>query len=196
MKGIVFAGGALVVAALVLVVVLTAPDSAPAPRPTEERGAPKQRDAVARSADPPAGPTPGALAPPAPPPAVVPPKTGEAPSAGPRELPADPNARLRALEPLRQEVFPGLADLRTRLRHCDDHGATVLVTLESLEGGVRIVALRLEPRPGGDGADAEEEPAADERTVHCMRSALVGNVVGAPSARPGRRWEMPLEAAE
>jgi hypothetical protein len=121
-------------------------------------------------------------------------QTGAAPTArgaGPAELPKDPSARLRALEPLRREVFSGLAEHHWRVRHCGVADATIYVTLESLDGGVRIVATRVEgtpSEPGGDLDAARADPAVED----CVRSALVRNVVGAPSARPGRRWEMPF----
>jgi hypothetical protein len=151
---------------------------APAPLDAPARNAPAPRAPVARLA--PADATPAAQAE----------ATATSATAG-AELPKDPSARLRALEPLRREVFSGLAEHHWRVRHCGVANATIYVTLESLDGGVRIVATRVEgtpSEPGGDLDAARADPAVED----CVRSALVRNVVGAPSARPGRRWEMPF----
>jgi hypothetical protein len=117
------------------------------------------------------------------------------PSDGPTPaLPRDPSGRRDALDPLRREVFAGLAELRWRIAHCDVSGAGVLVTLESLEGGVRIAAVRLEAlTPDGDPRAHTEATWVNEDALRCARSALERNVIGAPCAAPGRRWEMPFE---
>jgi hypothetical protein len=150
-----------------------------------------------RTAPPPRAP----VAPPAPPAAIgaVPEspgaQAGAAPTtagAGPAELPKDPSARLRALEPLRREVFTGLAEHHWRVQRCGVADATIYVTLESLDGGVRIVDTRVEGTPSADPGGELDSARADPAVEDCVRSALVRNVVGAPSARPGRRWEMPF----
>lgn len=112
--------------------------------------------------------------------------------AGSDPFPLDPVGRRRALEPLRREVLAGLAELAGRTARCDLAGATVTVTLETLDRAVRVVDARVERLPD---PDVHADPAAaPEEVQHCVRSGLAGNVVSAPSARPGRRWEMPFDA--
>lgn len=130
-----------------------------------------------------------------PPAAATPPAPDGGDPAPASALPTDPNARLRALEPLRRETIAGLGELKGRVAHCDVRDGTVLVTLETLDRSVRIVDVRIEPLPPGDDPRARPEPAdAGGDATHCVRSALVRNVFAAPSARAGRRWEMPLAA--
>jgi hypothetical protein len=195
-KKLLIAGLAVVAAALALVAVLTRPDRVPSSRGPLAPAVEIPRAEAPPRAAPPIPESPAARpraepVPPAPPPASAAPS----PAAAAAELPKDPEGRLEALEPLRRELFPRLADLRGRIAHCESADATLLVVLETLERAVRIVDVRLEPRPAAAGSREEDDAPADERTVHCVRSALVGNVVAAPSATPGRRWEMPLEAA-
>lgn len=152
----------------------------------------------------------------APPATLLPPAPASGPSAAPRPapagspaspagfeppapsaaaaLPVDPDERRAALEPLRREVLAGLADLKGRIAHCGVPRATLHVALQALDGSVRIVDTRIEALPpsGDPRATSGAEPA-DERIDHCLRSALAGNEIGAPSARPGRRWEMPFD---
>jgi hypothetical protein len=123
------------------------------------------------------------------------PQAGAAPAtaeAAPAELPRDPSARLRALEPLRREVFAGIAEHHWRVRHCGVTDATIYVTVESLDGAVRIVEARVEEAPSTEPGADREAASADPAVEACVRSALVRNVIGAPSAKPGRRWEMPF----
>jgi hypothetical protein len=123
------------------------------------------------------------------------PSPGSGARAAASALPRDPAARLQALEPLRRQVVAGLAGLDWRIAHCDvaelDH-ATLFVTLETLDGAVRIVDARVGalPTPEGDRY-FERNPALDEELARCLRGALAGNVISAPGATPGRRWEMP-----
>jgi hypothetical protein len=106
--------------------------------------------------------------------------------------PLDPEERLRALAPLAQDVSRGLVELEDRVAHCALDRATLLVTLESLQGAVRIAEARVsvltDPShpPAGDS-----EPGSDARAERCVRDALEGVGFDAPSAKPGRRWEMP-----
>ncbi|HYG70435.1 MAG TPA: hypothetical protein VD838_22350, partial [Anaeromyxobacteraceae bacterium] len=92
--------------------------------------------------------------------------------------------------PLQRDVFRGLRELEGRIAHCPLDGAALFVTLESLEGTVRIAETRLEP-VDGDPASEPAGSSVDEDAARCVRSAVEGVVFGAPNAKPGRRWEMP-----
>lgn len=124
-------------------------------------------------------------APAAPPPAAAP---GTAPlrPAGVDRSPqrAMPPARRHALATFRRELAGGMAALQQRAARCapgDGPGASVLVALETVEGGIRV----LDARPQAPGSATEAE-------VACARAALAGQVLPAPNAEPGRRWQLPL----
>jgi hypothetical protein len=153
-------------------------------------GAPAPLDAPARNAPAPRAPV-ARLAPTYATPAAQAEATATSATAG-AELPKDPSARLRALEPLRREVFTGITEHHWRVRHCGVTGATIYVTVESLDGAVRIVDARVEGTPSAEPGSEREDARADPAAEDCVRSALVRNVIGAPSAKPGRRWEMPF----
>jgi hypothetical protein len=104
--------------------------------------------------------------------------------------PKDLSDQRRALEPLRREVFAGLGEQHWRVARCGAADATIYVTLESLDGAVRIVDTRVERMPEAEHGSDLEAGTMDPAVEDCVRSALMRNVVGAPSARPGRRWEM------
>jgi hypothetical protein len=88
-----------------------------------------------------------------------------------------------------------MAELRQQVAHCADGAgagfggtaspaagpaATALVLdVETIQGGLRILGARRE----GGGA----HPAAD-----CAQTVLRGHVIPAPSATPGRQWQMPF----
>jgi hypothetical protein len=121
--------------------------------------------------------------------ALPPPPRAEEP--GPPDLPTDPRERLRALEPLRREVFAGLADLAGRVEACGLRDASLSLALETLDGRVRVLEVRVMPVGAGTGGTADAEPAPqDDRAARCVRGALERTIISAPSARPGRQWEM------
>ncbi len=192
MKWIAAAGLLFVGGALLFVAAVTAPPSAIGGMPpTGPAGGDSPGDPPASPPRLPAAPGPAHGAGPAPPEAVEADAGAPAPSAA--TLPLDPNERRLALEPLRLEVLAGLAGLEGRIAHCAVPRATLHVVLQSLDGAVRIVDTRLEPLPPSGEPRAPGEEAVDERTDHCLRSALAGNEIAARSARPGRRWEMPFD---
>jgi hypothetical protein len=154
---------------------------------------------------------PAPAAAPAPPPAapalVAGPAAPAAPPAG--AGPAPPPARASAppaLSPdeqrdaVRQEVFSGLGALRAQVARCAEEPAEarrgsggprgprtgprgrVVLTLdiETLEGQARILDAR--PSPGG----------GDDWRVGCARDALRGQVIAAPHAVAGVRFEIPF----
>ncbi len=96
-----------------------------------------------------------------------------------------PAARRQALRSFRLELRAGLAALADRVAGCaaaggpeapaaSRAGASFTLEVETVEGGVRIVDARAD--------------AGDEAEVACARAALLGAVIPAPSAEPGRRW--------
>jgi hypothetical protein len=95
-----------------------------------------------------------------------------------------PAQRRQALRAFRLELKAGLAALAERVAGCaaaggpeapaSRAGASFTLEVETVEGGVRIVEVR--PDAGG------------EAEVACGRAALLGAVIPAPSAEPGRRW--------
>ncbi|ACL64317.1 putative dihydrolipoamide S-succinyltransferase [Anaeromyxobacter dehalogenans 2CP-1] len=131
----------------------------------------------------PAGPAAPATAAPSPAPA-----TGAAPlrPGGVDRSPqrAMPPARRHALATFRRELAGGMVALQQRAQRCaprDGQAAAVLVALETVEGGIRVIDAR--PQAPGSATDAE---------VSCARAALAGQVLPAPNAEPGRRWQLPL----
>jgi hypothetical protein len=94
-----------------------------------------------------------------------------------------PPSRRHALISFRREVIAGLADLQARVARCAPAAGlsptSFMLSVESVEGGVRIVEAQPEPR--GSASEAE---------VTCARAALRGHVIPAPSAEPGRRWQL------
>jgi hypothetical protein len=108
------------------------------------------------------------------------------------DLPLDPRERLKALQPLRREVVAGLADLAGRVEACSLRDANIFLTLETLEGRVRVLEVRVMSAGAGTGAAGDAEPVArDDGAARCVRGALERTIISAPSARPGRQWEMP-----
>jgi hypothetical protein len=130
--------------------------------------------------------------------APAPRSTAAVPTPDPAERPASPPARAnvadlkRALEPLREQVSAGLSGLAPRIEHCGVLPDGLLLTLETLDGAVRIAGT--EPGPVAEAPGAETEAQileGDEDAVRCIRGLVDGSVIAAPAARPGRRWEMP-----
>lgn len=106
-------------------------------------------------------------------------------------LPSDIRERQRALEPLRREVFAGLAELDGRVEACQLRDGALHLTLETLEGRVRVLQVRVTATGAGQLATEDQAPPPrDDAAARCVRGALELAVVSAPSARPGRRWEM------
>jgi hypothetical protein len=103
-----------------------------------------------------------------------------------------PAARRRALVAFRRELAAGLRGLDDRLGRCSPvapaaSGAparsgladtSFTLTVETVDGGVRIADAAIDARGG-----------ASEAEVACALSALRGEVIPAPSAAPGSRWE-------
>jgi hypothetical protein len=161
-------------ASLALVAWSTRPDSAARTAAPAEAPSPAEPPAAAPAPGPAVAAPAPASAPVTPPPprAVTPPR--------PRASPPAPPDR-HALRDFRRELGAGLAGLEQQLAPCALGDASFTLALETVEGGLRIADARLAP-----GAPAS--PAG----VICARGALVGHVIPAPSARPGRRWEMPF----
>ncbi|ABC80688.1 hypothetical protein [Anaeromyxobacter dehalogenans] len=123
---------------------------------------------------------------PAPPPAATAPGAAPLRAGGVDRSPqrAMPAQRRHALASFRRELAGGMAALQQRAQRCappDGAGAAVVVALETVEGGIRV----LDARPQAPGGATEAE-------VSCVRAALAGQVLPAPSAEPGRRWQLPL----
>lgn len=131
--------------------------------------------------------------PPEPPPPVQPPAPSAepvAPATAP-ELPTSLVDRARALEPLRQEVLAGITGMDGRVVACGLRGFGLVLTLETLDRRVRI--LEVAPRGAEESPDVSggvAPPVPDEASLRCARGALVRSVFDAPSARPGRQWQM------
>jgi hypothetical protein len=118
----------------------------------------------------------------------APPRTEEP---KPPDLPIDPRERLKALEPLRQEVFAGLADLAGRVEGCGLRDASLSLALETLDGRIRVLEVRVLPVGAGTGGTSDAEPVArDDHAARCVRGALERTTFTAPSAKPGRKWGM------
>ncbi len=135
-------------------------------------------------------------APPAAPPAPPAPAGPAAPlgPAAPSTPPAPQDSleeKVRALEPLRQEVFAGLAALDARVERCRLSDADLLLTLETSSGSVRVVDVQV---AAAGAATAEmtgvAPPPLDEAAVACVRRSLRGETLRAPSAVAGRQWEL------
>ena len=145
---------------------------------------------------PPLPPLPPRPAPAASPPQSAPPPTTEAspPEQAP-QLQAASMLRLKAFGPLRRDTQAGLEALADEVRACRLPDAAITLTLETLEGRVRVAAVSLRPA-GASAADVTGVTPAplDENGVRCVTSALQGRTFDARSARPGRRWEMPWKA--
>jgi hypothetical protein len=108
---------------------------------------------------------------------------GSAARSGPSVVESTPAPRRRALRSFRQEMKAGLAALQKRVAECAAPKASFTLDVETFDGGVRVLDAHL--NPGGSAAD----PA-----VACARAALLGETIAAPSAEPGRRWQMPFLA--
>ncbi|MFY3743623.1 dihydrolipoamide succinyltransferase [Anaeromyxobacter sp. Red801] len=122
-----------------------------------------------------------APAPPAPAPGTAALRPGGVDRSPQRAMPAQ---RRHALASFRRELAGGMAALRQRAQRCappGGAGASVLVALETVEGGIRVLDAR-----------AQAPGSATEAEVSCARAALAGQVLPAPSAEPGRRWQLPL----
>jgi hypothetical protein len=174
------AGTALIFAAALLV-------TSPEPAPLREAAAPPSLPA----ADPATDPASVAVAP-------APRSTATAPTPAPADRPPPPPDRAnvadlkRALEPLREQVSAGLSNLAPRIEHCGVLPGGLVVTLETLDGAVRIAGTEPGPVAEAPGAETEAQVlAGDEDAVRCIRGLVDGSVIAAPAARPGRRWEMP-----
>ncbi len=161
------------------------------PEPTRPtRPAPVEAPRAAPSEPPPVA------APPAPEPVrearpLPPPPRPAVEAPRPPDLPLDPRERLEALEPLRREVFAGLKDLDGRIEACRLRDATLFLTLETLDQRVRVLEVRVEPAGAGTEEASGADPVAlDENAARCVQGALERTIVSAPSARPGRQWEM------
>lgn len=96
--------------------------------------------------------------------------------------PAAPTpARREALADFRRHFKAGVAVLQERVAGCSPAGATFDLSLESVEGGVRVVDAAVASR--GEATDAE---------VSCARSALQGQVIPAEDVLPGKQWRVPF----
>jgi hypothetical protein len=116
-----------------------------------------------------------------------------APAEAPRRTPKPevmPPSRRHALVSFRREMMAGLAELEARVGRCapgsaaaSDTGsrraASYTLGLETVGGGIRIADVRLEAR--GSASDAD---------VACATAALRDRVIPAPSAEPGRSWQL------
>ena len=105
--------------------------------------------------------------------------------------PAPISEQARALEPLRQEVFAGLASLDPRVEGCQLRDADLLLTLETTDGGVRVAEVQVAAAGAATSeATGMTPPALDEHAVRCVRRTLEQASFKAPSAVAGRRWEL------
>lgn len=84
----------------------------------------------------------------------------------------------------RGEMLKGFASLQEQVARCSASDASFTLDVETVEGGVRIVDAKL-----------ESQGQASEAGVTCARSALRGRVITAPSAEPGKHWQMPFAVA-
>ncbi len=99
--------------------------------------------------------------------------------------------RAAALEPLRQEVFAGLASLEPRIDGCQLRDAELLLTLETMDGGVRVVEVQVAAAgPSTAEATGIAPTPLDDHAVRCVRRNLEQASFKAPSAVAGRRWEL------
>lgn len=157
--------------------------------------------APAPSPEPAPEPPPPAVPPQAPPPVAAPALAPPVAVAARREAEAEPYPKdlrqlVKALQPLQAEVAAGLAALDSRSR-CRFEKVAVLVTLETGRGEVLVKEVMIKPRPAErrPGADVDgpetgsTDDAVDEADARCVREALEGMLLGAPSARTGRRWK-------
>jgi hypothetical protein len=103
--------------------------------------------------------------------------------------------RLKAFGPLRRDTLAGLEELAEGVRACRLPDAAITLTLETLEGRVRVAAVALQPA-GASAAETTGGTSAplDENGVRCVTGALQGRTFEVQSAQPGRRWEMPWKA--
>ena len=152
----------------------------------------------------PAEPPPAARTEPAPPPPTAAPEPvrealatpgaaaaarGGAQDARPAAGPA--RAAQGARSPCAARSSPGSADLDGRVEACSLRDANLFLTLETLEGRVRVLEVRVMSAGAGTGAAGDAEPVArDDGAARCVRGALERTIISAPSARPGRQWEM------
>jgi hypothetical protein len=89
--------------------------------------------------------------------------------------------RQRALASVRRELVTWLAELEERVSPCAPGGVELSLTVESEDGGIRVVDARL--ASGDSTTDVE---------LACARSALRGERLAAPAAAAGSRWELSL----
>lgn len=87
--------------------------------------------------------------------------------------------RREALRNARAELIEGFKLLRKKMEKCRAQDASFILTLEALDGEVRVEEARV-----------EEQGSAPSAAVACVRSELQGQVIAAPSLTPGRRWEV------
>lgn len=133
------------------------------------------------------------LAVPTPPPSAVARAVSVPAPAAQREppLPLDMAARKRALDPLRDEVFAGLAMLDERVSRCGRPMVYVALTLETLDRRVHVLDVQVNaPDPTEVPEGLASLPAESGEWITCVRSVLLDEMLSAPSARPGRLWEM------
>jgi hypothetical protein len=74
----------------------------------------------------------------------------------------------------------GMAEIQKRVSGCARSDAAFKLDLETVANGIRV--LDVQPEPGVSTGD----------DVACARAALMGEIIPAPDAEPGRRWQMPL----
>jgi hypothetical protein len=107
---------------------------------------------------------------------------------------AAPRAERRSLASFRLELKAGMAELQKHLAHCagetdrglggaaprrDDGPVSFVLDVETVQGGLRIL-------------EARRDAGGSEAAVECAQTALRGHVIPAPSATPGRHWQMPF----
>jgi hypothetical protein len=100
--------------------------------------------------------------------------------------------RPKAFGPLRRAIQAGLEEAAEGVRACRLPEAAITLTLETLEGRIRVAAVAVQPAGAATAEATGVAPTPlDETGVRCVTSALEGRTFDAPGARPGRRWEMP-----
>jgi hypothetical protein len=97
--------------------------------------------------------------------------------------PIPSTSRRESLGTFRRSLMSGLSALQSQTLRCGRSDASFRLTLETAEDAIRIVEATV-VSPGGS------TPAA----IACVESALTGQRIAAPGARPGRRWALPFSA--
>jgi hypothetical protein len=97
---------------------------------------------------------------------------------------------------MRREVVTGLRNLDPRVLACGLSSRRMMVTLESQDGHVRVLHATVPQPDTGDLPEGAGLPPARPGAMECAVRAVEGAVLDAPSAKPGRQWEMEYAPGE